>query len=954
MATISVRETGEPRELSINPTKTPSTELNSNDELPTKTVFPVYKAKYSGVDVYELAHSTGSVMKRKSDNWVNATHILKAAKFAKAKRTRILEKDVIGREHEKIQGGFGKYQGTWVPMHVAVELALKYNIYDELKNLLEYVLKEGEAEPELAPKHTHAVKKDSKNNSLKEPSLAKKKKSVTEKNKKEKTGNSTTSATTTTNTTTTNNNNNNNSNNNSSRDYKKILPKVTSINNNNTGLRAFLPDEPYLSNSNLLALTNKRSFSEIDEGESRGGSNPSRHRKPVKLQRTGINKNSLMVAEPHNSSPALQSPISNHNMLPYLSSSAGTHNGITSSQLPLPATRTSSMKLPSLVAAANVALSPSYSSGNGIKLKPSFHQQNYSPSQSQNYGHLTRPASRVGSFTNANTITNGVMIKSTNEDSNNINNSNNVHNLLPSLSALSSQKKNLTYSPPVFAKTYLSNTPSFLETPKITNSGINNNKINTANYRQTPLKLDDGLSSDIEPMTPFFNSKQGMHQRQKSTDFSIKQSNNNNIISNSNSKSVARYENSLVQELIQSILSNEQIDQERIRNSSNYTQFRSFKVINSPIDTMGNTLLHLACGTGSVKIIELLLKDCEVNPFQTNKRGESCIMQSVIFKNCQEQNCLAEILDLFGNERVRQIARIRDENGENLIHLTLRFCERFSNGRDYLEVLFTKLDVDLLQNLLVEQNLTNSDTPLHLCQGWNDLSNFQLIIENFKKKYDNNFHLYNGFLNNYLYTIKNKKGITCKEEFEDFVEQHVDKEENAYYLKSFAKINCEIIPKVQSQLMDLLNKRQQEYCLNNSRIKLAQRELTDLNDELVKLNKLNNEIDEMKFLFELNNLHNEICSKRLESMFEGNMEVNKSHGIVNEDDIKIGKLKELQKIINEKTYLGKQLYNENNSLNDDNKMIDNCKKLISKYMEVDIENINEELIESMIKDLEKE
>ena len=44
------------------------------------------------------------VMRRRSDNWINATHILKAAGFDKPARTRILERDVQKDVHEKIQG----------------------------------------------------------------------------------------------------------------------------------------------------------------------------------------------------------------------------------------------------------------------------------------------------------------------------------------------------------------------------------------------------------------------------------------------------------------------------------------------------------------------------------------------------------------------------------------------------------------------------------------------------------------------------------------------------------------------------------------------------------------------------------------------------------------------------------------------------------------------------------
>jgi hypothetical protein len=50
-------------------------------------------------------------MRRRGDDWVNATHILKAAGFDKPARTRILEREVQKGVHEKVQGGYGKYQG---------------------------------------------------------------------------------------------------------------------------------------------------------------------------------------------------------------------------------------------------------------------------------------------------------------------------------------------------------------------------------------------------------------------------------------------------------------------------------------------------------------------------------------------------------------------------------------------------------------------------------------------------------------------------------------------------------------------------------------------------------------------------------------------------------------------------------------------------------------------------
>jgi hypothetical protein len=52
-------------------------------------------------------------MRRRHDDWINATHILKAAGFDKPARTRILEREVQKENHEKVQGGYGKYQGLW-------------------------------------------------------------------------------------------------------------------------------------------------------------------------------------------------------------------------------------------------------------------------------------------------------------------------------------------------------------------------------------------------------------------------------------------------------------------------------------------------------------------------------------------------------------------------------------------------------------------------------------------------------------------------------------------------------------------------------------------------------------------------------------------------------------------------------------------------------------------------
>jgi regulatory protein SWI6 len=73
----------------------------------------VFSATYSGVAVNEISCRGVAVMMRTRDKWLNATQILKVAGIEKAKRTKILEKEIVTGPHEKVQGGYGKYQGTW-------------------------------------------------------------------------------------------------------------------------------------------------------------------------------------------------------------------------------------------------------------------------------------------------------------------------------------------------------------------------------------------------------------------------------------------------------------------------------------------------------------------------------------------------------------------------------------------------------------------------------------------------------------------------------------------------------------------------------------------------------------------------------------------------------------------------------------------------------------------------
>ncbi|KAI9742222.1 MAG: hypothetical protein M1818_004122 [Claussenomyces sp. TS43310] len=120
------------------------------------TVGPgVYSATYSNIPVYEFQFGQDlkeHVMRRRHDDWINATHILKAAGFDKPARTRILEREVQKDVHEKVQGGYGKYQGTWVPLEAGQALAHRNLVYEKIRTIFEFV--PGNESPPPAPKHT--------------------------------------------------------------------------------------------------------------------------------------------------------------------------------------------------------------------------------------------------------------------------------------------------------------------------------------------------------------------------------------------------------------------------------------------------------------------------------------------------------------------------------------------------------------------------------------------------------------------------------------------------------------------------------------------------------------------------------------------------------------------------------------------------------------------------------
>ncbi|KAI0270965.1 transcription factor [Russula aff. rugulosa BPL654] len=84
-----------------------------------------------------------AVMRRRADSYVNATQILKVAGVDKGRRTKILEKEILPGKHEIVQGGYGKYQGTWIPLERGRDIALQYGVANLLSPLFDFIPNSG-------------------------------------------------------------------------------------------------------------------------------------------------------------------------------------------------------------------------------------------------------------------------------------------------------------------------------------------------------------------------------------------------------------------------------------------------------------------------------------------------------------------------------------------------------------------------------------------------------------------------------------------------------------------------------------------------------------------------------------------------------------------------------------------------------------------------------------------
>ncbi|TPX42900.1 hypothetical protein SeMB42_g04948 [Synchytrium endobioticum] len=135
---VSTPSTSASSSTATSPLSRPITSKSAK-EAPAQEDGAVRSAVYSNVQVYEFTYRGVALMKRKRDGFMNATQILKLAGIDKGRRTKILEKEVHPGEHEKVQGGYGKYQGTWVPLTRGIQIAQQYGVNELIRPLTNHI-----------------------------------------------------------------------------------------------------------------------------------------------------------------------------------------------------------------------------------------------------------------------------------------------------------------------------------------------------------------------------------------------------------------------------------------------------------------------------------------------------------------------------------------------------------------------------------------------------------------------------------------------------------------------------------------------------------------------------------------------------------------------------------------------------------------------------------------------
>ncbi|KAJ3305428.1 hypothetical protein HDV03_001522 [Kappamyces sp. JEL0829] len=105
----------------------------------------VSSRRFASQDCWFVTFQSVEVIRRKSDDKVNASAILKAAKVPKPRRKNVLRRLTELVPFEKVDEGWHSYQGIYVPLEAAKTLAERWMVGKQLAPLFEQ---------ESRPQHT--------------------------------------------------------------------------------------------------------------------------------------------------------------------------------------------------------------------------------------------------------------------------------------------------------------------------------------------------------------------------------------------------------------------------------------------------------------------------------------------------------------------------------------------------------------------------------------------------------------------------------------------------------------------------------------------------------------------------------------------------------------------------------------------------------------------------------
>lgn len=654
---------------SLNHSMSTASALSSAAATPQSSLVPVIEiATYSDTDVYECyirGFESRIVMRRLKNDWINITQVFKLASFSKTKRTKILEKESTDIEHEKVQGGYGRFQGTWIPLKSAKELVHKYSIQDPVVNTLLNFIPDPNNLPPRRTKNS-ALKKSSPGAKITSPSSYKK----TPKKK----GNT---------------NNSNVMNNNSSNMTSNMKKSKKFINNNPNSQMNPSPLQ------NLIFQTPQQS--RINSGNATGShintgavndTNLHASMQNYENEKSGIQNNVSMISQ-LNSNNETQLPTSSYS----------------ATQKPL-----QFFTVPTNIQKHQNNLSDSISkkdididtSNNSSIYNSNTHNDNKQYKQileDKNGGRRNeKNAAPFLTFMPEGPHPGSFVVQEEHQE----NNSKSSHQS-ESMNDISSTSLTNNYD------TYISQPDNKMGNND--QNSVNSWKVlSPDNDSQQPLTqqtinmdlLNEHRSQSAPIMYGNKNSLNGLSIQDASQNANTQFANNFQNSSNFKTLSVQEYK-----DLILQVLASEDSSEPSYRLPPQLYKPPKELDINFQVDEQGHTPLHWATAMANIPLIKLLLA-LNCNILSTNFRGFNCISKSIFYNNCYKAGCFSEILSL-----LKSCIITPDNNGRLPLHYLVELS--VNKSKDPVVVNF------YIANIL--QHLAEEDTTLlSMCLNYQDNS----------------------------------------------------------------------------------------------------------------------------------------------------------------------------------------------------------------------------------------